>query len=520
MIKRALISVSNKQGLLPFAKSLVARGVEIVSSGGTSSTIAGAGLPVTKVADVTNAPEILGGRVKTLHPKIHGGILGRPGLASDDADMEAQGITPFGLVVVNLYPFAETLLKGADIKEAIENIDIGGPAMVRASAKNHEHVVIIVDPADYDDVIAGLDENALDLGLRRKLARKAFAHTAQYDSLIARWLGGVTDDAHPEAMSITGNLAQELRYGENPHQKAAFYADPLATSGLPKAQQHQGKELSYNNINDADAAWALVEDLRDLGPHASAIIKHAQPCGAAIGQSPKQAFDKALRSDPVSAFGGIIAMTGVVDEAAASAMAELFAEVVMADGFTKEALDIFAGKKNLRVLTMPRATDLPHAKIKSVSGGFLVQSADMARINNHDLEVKAGTNDDEAALADLVFGFRVVKHVTSNGIVLARDGATVGIGGGQTNRVDAVDLAVRRADKSAQIAGEPTSFAKGARLASDAFFPFPDNIERLAEAGVTHVVQPTGSMRDEQVFAKAAECGVTIYGAPSRHFKH
>ncbi|HCJ61515.1 MAG TPA: bifunctional phosphoribosylaminoimidazolecarboxamide formyltransferase/inosine monophosphate cyclohydrolase, partial [Alphaproteobacteria bacterium] len=235
---------------------------------------------------------------------------------------------------------------------------------------------------------------------------------------------------------------------------------------------------------------------------------------------PKQAFDKALRSDPVSAFGGIIAMTGVVDEAAASAMAELFAEVVMADGFTKEALDIFAGKKNLRVLTMPRATDLPHAKIKSVSGGFLVQSADMARINNHDLEVKAGTNDDEAALADLVFGFRVVKHVTSNGIVLARDGATVGIGGGQTNRVDAVDLAVRRADKSAQIAGEPTSFAKGARLASDAFFPFPDNIERLAEAGVTHVVQPTGSMRDEQVFAKAAECGVTIYGAPSRHFKH
>ncbi len=520
MITRALISVSNKQGLLPFAKSLVERGVEIVSSGGTSSAIAEAGLPVTKVADVTNAPEILGGRVKTLHPKIHGGILARPGLASDDADMEAQGIIPFGLVVVNLYPFAETLRKGAGISEAIENIDIGGPAMVRASAKNHEHVGIIVDPADYDQVLAAMDGDSFDLSLRRHLARKAFAHTAQYDSLIARWLGGVTEDAHPEAMSITGNLAQELRYGENPHQDAAFYADPLASSGLAKARQHQGKELSYNNINDADAAWALVEDLRDLGPHAAAIIKHAQPCGAAIGENSKEAFDKALRSDPVSAFGGIIAMTGIIDGIAAAAMAELFAEVVMADGFTEEALDIFGTKKNLRVLTMPAATDAPLPKIKSVAGGFLLQSADMARITSSDLALKAGSDVDEDAISDLVFGFRVVKHVTSNGIVLARDGATVGIGGGQTNRVDAVDLAVRRADKSAELAGQPTSFAKGARLASDAFFPFPDNIERLAEAGVTHVVQPTGSMRDDQVFAKASECGVTILGAPSRHFKH
>lgn len=522
MYKRALISVSNKEGIIPFAEQLIKRGFSIVSSGGTAKTLSSHGIAVTKVADVTGAPEILGGRVKTLHPKIHGGILGRPGLAEDDADMNAEGIEAFGLVVVNLYPFAQTLLNQADKDTIIENIDIGGPAMVRAAAKNHHHVAIVVDPNDYNDLLEAFDQSQgnINQALRTKLARKAFAHTAAYDSMVAQWFAKELQEVHGETVNISGELVQPLRYGENPHQEAAFYRNPLSHSGLAHAKQLHGKELSYNNINDADGAWALLEDIRDMAPFACAIIKHAQPCGAALGENPLEAFSMALRSDPVSAFGGIIALSGQVDGPTAEAIGELFAEIVMADGFDENALSILQQKKNLRLLVMPPSDQKATMQFKTVSGGFLVQSADTTRITERDLTCKTSDEAAQQDLTDLAFAFRVVKHVTSNGIVLVRDRATVGIGGGQTNRVDAVDLAIRRAQKASELANHETSFAQGACLASDAFFPFPDNIERLAEAGVKTVVQPVGSMRDQEVFARAEELGVTIYAAPSRHFKH
>ena len=338
--------------------------------------------------------------------------------------------------------------------------------------------------------------------------------------MVAQWFAKELQEVHGETVNISGELVQTLRYGENPHQEAAFYRNPLSHSGLAHAKQLHGKELSYNNINDADGAWALLEDIRDMAPFACAIIKHAQPCGAALGENPLEAFSMALRSDPVSAFGGIIALSGQVDGPTAEAIGELFAEIVMADGFDENALSILQQKKNLRLLVMPPSDQKATMQFKTVSGGFLVQSADTIRITERDLTCETSNEAAQQDLTNLAFAFRVVKHVTSNGIVLVRDHATVGIGGGQTNRVDAVDLAIRRAQKASELANHETSFAQGACLASDAFFPFPDNIERLAEAGVKTVVQPVGSMRDQEVFARAEELGVTIYAAPSRHFKH
>lgn len=522
-IGRALISVSDKSGLLDLARALHGMGVELISTGGTSGMLRTAGLPVRDVSDVTGFPEMMDGRVKTLHPLVHGGLLA---LRDDDEHlvaMAAHGIEPIDLLIVNLYPFEETVAKGADHATCIENIDIGGPAMIRAAAKNHKFVAVVTDPADYAPLLDQLkaQDGATSLAFRQKLALSAYAKTAAYDTAVSTWMAGEIKEKAPRNRSVAGKLAQTLRYGENPHQQAAFYTDGSKREGVATARQWQGKELSYNNINDTDAAFELVAEFAGAGP-ACAIIKHANPCGVGQGGSLKDAYLRAYHCDQTSAFGGIVALNQPLDAETAEEIVKIFTEVVIAPGASDEAKAIFAAKKNLRLLTTaglpdPRAAGLA---FKQVSGGMLVQDRDNGWLNPADLKVVTKRAPTEAELADLLFAWKVAKHVKSNAIVYVKDGATVGVGAGQMSRVDSTRIAARKAQDMAEALGLAQPLTIGSAVASDAFFPFPDGLLTVAEAGATAVIQPGGSMNDAAVIAAADEAGLAMVFTGMRHFRH
>ncbi|MBK1696711.1 bifunctional phosphoribosylaminoimidazolecarboxamide formyltransferase/IMP cyclohydrolase [Rhodovibrio salinarum] len=524
VIQRALLSVSDKRGLVEFASFLSARGVEILSTGGSAKAIREAGLPVTEVAETTEFPEIMDGRVKTLHPRIHGGLLGRRDHSDDRAAMAEHGIPAIDLLVVNLYPFEQTVAGGADRAACIEKIDIGGPAMVRAAAKNHAFVTVVVNPDDYDGVMAEMRANDGALGehFRRRLAADAYAHTAAYDAAVAEWMQAQEGVTFPRELSIAGRRKQTLRYGENPHQDAAFYqlaGQQGDRPGVATATQLQGKELSYNNLNDTDAAFEAVAEFDDP---AVVIVKHANPCGVAVAGGLSDAYDKALACDPVSAFGGIIAVNRTLDAATAEKITELFAEVVIAPVVAAEARSVLATKKNLRVLEtggMPVA-DGSGLTARTLSGGLLLQTRDGGVVTEGDLSPVTARRPSAQELADLLFAFRVCKHVKSNAIVYAKNGATVGIGAGQMSRVDSARIAVRKSADAAEAAGETTPRTQGAVVASDAFFPFADGLISAAEAGVTAVIQPGGSKRDDEVVAAADARGLAMVFTGMRHFRH
>ena len=520
-IRRALISVSDKSGLVEFATFLAGHGVEILSTGGTAKAMRDAGLDVKDVADHTGFPEMMDGRVKTLHPTVHGGILARRSDAGHLAAMKEHDIAPIDLIVVNLYPFEATVAAGADYETCVENIDIGGPAMIRSAAKNHESVTIVTDAEDYAAVMEDMKANdgATGPDLRRRLAGTAYARTAAYDAAIGRWFAEQNNDPFPRRFSLSGTRVQSLRYGENPHQNAAFYATGDTRLGVASATQIQGKELSYNNLNDTDAAFELAAE---FASPAMAIIKHANPCGVALGDTLAEAYAKALQCDPVSAFGGIIAVNRPLDAAAAAAMKDIFLEVVIAPEITKEAKEIFAAKKNLRVLETGGMPDpaAPGLMTKLLSGGFLLQDRDSGRIGRDDLKIVTKREPTEQEISDLLFAFSVCKHVKSNAIVYAKDGATVGIGAGQMSRVDSSRIAARKSEDAAVAAGEAAPLVQGSVVASDAFFPFADGLLAAADAGATAVIQPGGSIRDEEVIAAADDAGLAMVFTGMRHFRH
>ncbi|MEQ9048302.1 MAG: bifunctional phosphoribosylaminoimidazolecarboxamide formyltransferase/IMP cyclohydrolase [Sneathiellaceae bacterium] len=521
-VRRALISVSDKTGLEAFGRFLSEHGVEILSTGGTFSALRKAGIAVTEVSQATGFPEIMDGRVKTLHPTVHGGILGRRDVAAHRDAMTAHGIAPIDLVVVNLYPFEATVARGAGYDEIIENIDIGGPAMIRSAAKNHGDVAVVVEAEDYEAVMEAMaaHDNAVPEALRRSLAAKAFARTAAYDAAISTWFAGALEIPFPERMSLSGRRAEVLRYGENPHQQAAFYRTGEARAGVATARQAQGKALSYNNLNDTDAAFELVAEFTDSP--AVAIIKHANPCGVAQAGSLSAAWDAALACDPVSAFGGIVAVNRSLDGATAEKIATIFTEVIVAPEADPAALEVLGAKKNLRLLLtggMPDAL-APGLTWKALSGGFLVQSRDTGRVAAADLKTVSRRAPSAAEIADLLFAFRVAKHVKSNTIVYAKAGATVGIGAGQMSRIDAARIAQRKAADAAGAAGLPAPLTQGSVAASDAFFPYADGLEVVAEAGVTAVIQPGGSVRDQEVIDAADKAGIAMVFTGMRHFRH
>ncbi|HZL19185.1 MAG TPA: bifunctional phosphoribosylaminoimidazolecarboxamide formyltransferase/IMP cyclohydrolase [Polyangia bacterium] len=514
-VSRALISVSDKTGVVDLARHLSAAGLEILSTGGTARALASAGVPVREVGDFTGAPEILDGRVKTLHPRVHGGILGRP-TPAHRAEMQKAGLVPIDLVVVNLYPFRETVARGAPFDEVIENIDIGGPAMIRSAAKNHERVAVIVDPADYAVVLREIDaEGEISAATRFRLARKAFAHTAAYDGAIASHLGRLaTPDApladFPETLVISGTLTRALRYGENPHQKAAFYAlDGVVGPSLARAEVLQGKELSYNNLLDLDAAMRLCAE---FAKPAAAIVKHNNPCGVALSdRGIADAYRRARETDPVSAFGGIVAVNRTVDAELARELSETFLECVIAPGYAPEALTLLGVKKNLRLLAGEIAPDAEGAfELRSVAGGFLVQTRDRDTAAAAAAKVISKRAPTPAELADLDFAWRVCKHVKSNAIVFAAGGRTLGIGAGQMSRVDSVRIAVSKARAP----------LGGSVVASDAFFPFRDGVDEAAKAGAVAAIQPGGSVRDVEAIAAADEHGMAMVATGERHFRH
>jgi len=523
-MRRALISVSDKTGLEAFAQALAARGVELVSTGGTARALRAAGLAVRDVAELTGYPEMMDGRVKTLHPAVHGGLLA---LRDDDEHLVAMavhGIEPIDLLVVNLYPFEATVAKGADYADCIENIDIGGPAMIRAAAKNNTFVAVVVDVADYSAVLDELDAHGVQtsLGFRQRQAQIAYARTAAYDAAVSTWLAQALGEKTPRRRAFAGTLAQGLRYGENPHQSAAFYTDGSARSGVATARQWQGKELSYNNINDTDAAFELVAEFApEIGP-ACAIIKHANPCGVARGASLLEAYKRAYECDRTSAFGGIIALNHVLDGATAEEICKIFTEVVIAPGADEHARAVFATKKNLRLLTTDTLPDpaAPALTFRQVAGGFLVQDKDIGHISRADLKVVTKRAPTEAELADLLFAWTVAKHVKSNAIIYVKDGATVGIGAGQMSRVDSTRIAARKAQDMAEAMGLPAPLTHGSVVASDAFFPFADGLITAAEAGATALIQPGGSMRDAEVIAAADAAGLAMVFTGMRHFRH
>jgi len=518
-VKRALISVSDKTGLADFARFLAAQGVEILSTGGSAKALSEAGVAVVEVASHTGFPEIMGGRVKTLHPKIHGGILARRDLADHVAAMQEHDIAGIDMVVSNLYPFEATRASGADYDTCVENIDIGGPAMVRAAAKNHDFVAIVTDPGDYAAVIAEMTAQAGAVGaaLRRRLAMTAFSHTAAYDAMIAGWLAQQQGERFPQRLTLAGRLQQTLRYGENPHQAAAVYRQGTPRVGVVTAEQLQGKELSYNNLNDTNAAFELVAE---FDQPTVAIIKHANPCGVASRDNLSAAYAEALACDPVSAFGGIIAVNRSLDAATAEEVAKLFAEVVIAPAIDEAAKAVLAAKKNLRVLITGGLPDpaAPGTLIMPIAGGFLAQSRDNGRIDPKALKVVTRRAPSAQELADMVFAFRVAKHVKSNAIVYARDGATVGIGAGQMSRVDSSRIAAWKAREAAPEGTAPKT--AGAVVASDAFFPFADGLLAAVEAGATAVIQPGGSLRDDEVIAAADDAGLAMVFTGMRHFRH
>jgi phosphoribosylaminoimidazolecarboxamide formyltransferase / IMP cyclohydrolase len=521
-IKRALISVSDKSGLIELGQALADAGVEILSTGGSAKALRDAGIPATEVADHTGFPEMMDGRVKTLHPKIHGGLLALRDNAGHVASMTEHDIGAIDLVAINLYPFEATVKSGADFETCIENIDIGGPAMVRSAAKNHSFVTIITDPADYAAVIDEIKATGgTTLDTRRKLAAKAYSRTGSYDAAIAQWFATQNEETFPDRMPFAGEKIQECRYGENPHQIAAFYKNSEDRPGIATATQHQGKALSYNNLNDTDAAFELVSEF-DGGTPTVAIIKHANPCGVAMGESFTEAYAKALKCDPVSAFGGIVALNGTLDAETATEIVKVFTEVIIAPDVTEDAKAIIAAKKNLRLLTTGGMAEQGQSAlmVKSVSGGFLVQDRDTGRITLDDLKTVTKRAPSEAELADMLFAFRVSKHVKSNAIVYARDGMTVGIGAGQMNRRDSSRIAAIRAGEAAEMADEIGTLAAGSVVASDAFFPFADGLIAAAEAGATAVIQPGGSMRDQEVIDAADAAGLAMVFTGMRHFKH
>jgi phosphoribosylaminoimidazolecarboxamide formyltransferase/IMP cyclohydrolase len=521
-IRRALVSVFDKTCLADLARALAGRGVEIVSTGGTRAAIAKAGVPVVDVSDVTGFPEIMDGRVKTLHPKIHGGLLGVRDDPGHRAAMTEQGIAGIDLLVVNLYPFEETVARGGDDATVVENIDIGGPAMIRAAAKNHAYATVVVDPADYAEIFAALDAHggAVPYALRQRLAAKAFARTAAYDAAISTWFA--RSEPFPASRSFAGRLAASLRYGENPHQAAALYLGGEKRAGVTTARQLQGKELSYNNINDTDAAYELVAEFDPSASAAVAIIKHANPCGVAVAATLAEAYRKAFRCDPVSAFGGVVALNRPLDGEAAAEIVKVFTEVIIAPEASEEARAILAAKKNLRLLVAGALPDprMGGQTVKTVAGGFLVEDRDSGMIGEADLTVVTRRAPTVTEKRDLLFAWLVAKHVKSNAIVYAKDGATSGIGAGQMSRVDAALIAARKAEEAAKTAGLPESLAKGSVAASDAFFPFPDGLIATAEAGATAVIQPGGSMRDDLVIAAADERGLAMVFTGMRHFRH
>ena len=513
-IRRALISVYDKTGLVDLARGLHEAGVILVSTGSTAKTIAAEGIPVTPVEDVTGFPEVLDGRVKTLHPRVHAGLLADTRKAEHLAALTELGVEAFELVVVNLYPFTQTVASGASEDECVEQIDIGGPSMVRAAAKNHPSVAVVVDPLGYDGVLAAVRAGGFTLGERKKLASLAFRHTAEYDVAVASWMGSVlapeADASFPAWRGATWRRSAELRYGENPHQKAALYSDDAGWPGLAQAEQLHGKEMSYNNYTDADAAWRAAFDHEDI---CVAIIKHANPCGIAVSSvSVADAHRKAHECDPLSAFGGVIATNTAVTEEMATTVADIFTEVIVAPAFEPGAVEILTRKKNIRILVASEP-ERAAVEFRQISGGLLVQDRDALDAAGDDpanWTLATGTPADAATLADLVFAWRACRAVKSNAIVVAADGATVGVGMGQVNRVDAARLAVERGGDRVQ----------GAVAASDAFFPFPDGLETLTNAGVKAIVHPGGSVRDDEVTAAAAAAGITLYLTGARHFAH
>lgn len=522
-VRRALLSVSDKTGLIEFARALHEAGVELVSTGGTAAAIKAASLPVRDVAELTGFPEMMDGRVKTLHPMVHGGLLAIRDDAGHKAAMETHGIGQIDLLCVNLYPFEETVAKGGDYDDCVENIDIGGPAMIRAAAKNHAYVAVIVEGSDYATIVEEIKSHkGTTAATRKALAHKAYARTAAYDAAISNWFATTLENEAPEWRAFGGHLKQTLRYGENPHQNAAFYVSGEKREGVSTAQQLQGKELSYNNINDTDAAFELVCEFDPKIAPAIAIIKHANPCGVASGTSLADAYRKAFACDTVSAFGGIIASNLPLDGETAEEIAKIFTEVIIAPGADEDARRIIGAKKNLRLLITGGLADAtsPGLTVKSVSGGMLVQSRDNGHIELDDLKVVTKRQPTQQELKDLLFAFRVCKHVKSNAIIYVKDGATVGIGAGQMSRVDSARIAARKAQDAAEALGLAKPATIGSVVASDAFFPFADGLLSAAEAGATAVIQPGGSMRDDEVIAAADEKGLAMVMTGMRHFRH
>ena len=510
MIRRALISVSDKSGLIELGRALAAKGVEILSTGGSAHALREAGVPVVEVADYTGVPEMLGGRVKTLVPKIHGGLLGRRDLPDHVAQMERHGIPPIDLLAVNLYPFEATVARGAGFEDCVENIDIGGPALIRAAAKNHDAVAVLTDPAQYAEIITALEAGGTTCDHRRRLAAIAYARTAAYDTAIAGWFAGLNGakESFPDRLAIAATKRQALRYGENPHQSAAFYFTD-DRPGVATARQLQGKELSYNNINDTDAAYECVAEFERP---TVVIVKHANPCGVAVGRDIADAWDRALACDPVSAFGGIIAVNRTLDAEAAGKMAAIFSEVIIAPDATEEAIALLAKKKNLRLLIaggLPNPAS-PGLAYRSVAGGWLVQSRDAGRATRESLKTVTQRAPSNAEFDDLLFAFRIAKHVKSNAIVYAKSGATTGIGAGQMSRVDSSRIAALKGGER----------IPGSVVASDAFFPFSDGLEAAIQAGATAVIQPGGSIRDNEVIDAADKAGIAMVFTGMRHFRH
>ena len=523
-VTRALLSVSDKSGLIEFASALAKHRVALVSTGGTAKAITAAGLKVMDVSELTGFPEMMDGRVKTLHPNVHGGLLAIRDNADHAKSMNDHGIAPIDLLVVNLYPFEATVDKGASEEDCIENIDIGGPAMIRAAAKNHDDVVVVVEPSDYQAVLDELAANrgATTLTLRKRLAAKAYARTAAYDAAISNWFASQLKIDAPDFRTVGGKLIQALRYGENPHQTAAFYKTPEQRPGVATARQLQGKELSYNNINDTDAAYECIGEFDAKRTAACVIVKHANPCGVAEGDDLASAYRKALACDSTSAYGGIIAFNRTLDADAANAVAGIFTEVIIAPDATEEAIAIIGKRKNLRLLL---AGGLPDARAigltaKTVAGGLLVQSRDNAVVDDMALKVATKRAPTDAEMRDLKFAFRVAKHVKSNTIVYAKDLATVGIGAGQMSRVDSARIAARKAEDAAKELGLSEPMTRGSVVASDAFFPFADGLLVAIEAGATAVIQPGGSIRDDEVIKAADDHSIAMVFTGTRHFRH
>jgi phosphoribosylaminoimidazolecarboxamide formyltransferase/IMP cyclohydrolase len=521
-VGRALLSVFDKSGMADFARGLSESGVELVSTGGTHKLIRDAGLQVREISDLTGFPEMMDGRVKTLHPKVHGGLLAVRDKPDHAASMAEHKIGAIDLVAVNLYPFEKTVASGAGYDDIIENIDIGGPAMVRSAAKNHAYVTVVVDPADYPAVLEAIAAGGVPYELRQKLAAKAYARTAAYDSAISAWFANAIDYPEIPYRSFAGTLREVMRYGENPHQWAGFYANGEDRRGVATATQVQGKTLSYNNINDTDAAFELVSEFDPAEVAAVAIIKHANPCGVAVADDLPTAYNNALRTDPVSAFGGIVATNREIDAATATEIVKVFTEVIVAPSATQEAQDIIAAKKNLRLLLTGGMADskAEGLVVKSVAGGLLVQSRDNRNIDDCDLKVVTKRQPTAAEMADLRLAAKVAKHVKSNAIVYVKAGATVGIGAGQMSRVDSALTAHRKSIDAARAAGIEGALTAGSVAASDAFFPFADGLEALVAAGATAVVQPGGSMRDDEVIAAADAAGIAMVMTGMRHFRH